>query len=717
MAVDRLKRILLNGVAGGAVSVMLAMGAAAQSTAPANGVEDEILLQADELEHDRENDTVTARGSVEFVYGPHILRASAVRYNRATGDVFADGNVVLLQENGDVMFADSMRLDEKLGEGFIRQVRIILADDSRMVAASGRRIADRINRLNKVVYSPCKPCQEDPDREMLWQLKAERVIHDEQDKTIEYEHAWLEVLGFPVAYIPYFSHPDPSVTRKSGFLSPSYGNSSVYGYYVQTPYYHAFSDQQDMTFTPFVTQNDGLIGIAEYRHLLDDGHLNLNGSLSYTDRDTDADNKIRGHIDAEGVFDINRLWRWGFDAEHASDDSYLRRYGFDGRSILESRLFLEGFDDQDYALVETKAWQAQLDTDDPGETPFIWPMMEYEHYTDHDAWGGRTRIAGHFLNLTRDEGSDNSRVIAEAEYALPFHTAWGDQIEFNAGTQARFYQVDTNNLAQDDGAKDGFHANIWPWMEATWSRPYAAAAGSALQYLEPIVQLHVSPYGSTGGAPNNDSRSLTIDQTNLFETNRFTGLDRLSGGPRATWGGRYSIVGASGGHSNFFLGQSYRLKEDATYPAASGFERRLSDVIASWEIAPSGNFNMTTSLSLASENLALRRAETQVSFGPSFLRTSLSHAKVRADASQTEFSDEEQLNASATVIWIDDLTSKASFLYDIQDDRALRWSLDTTYILDDCVVIGINASETFTQSQGVPSSFNIGFTINLINLG
>ena len=53
-----------------------------------------------------------------------------------------------------------------------------------------------------------------------------------------------------VMYFPYFSHPDPSVDRKSGFLMPSWTNSENLGRWIHIPYFKVISDDRDMTFNP-----------------------------------------------------------------------------------------------------------------------------------------------------------------------------------------------------------------------------------------------------------------------------------------------------------------------------------------------------------------------------------------------------------------------------------------------------------------------------------
>ncbi len=95
--------------------------------------------------------------------------------------------------------------------------------------------ARAIFRAAKRRYTACQACKEDPKKPPLLAGKAARIIHDEQEKMIYFEQAQLEFFGQPVAFFPYFSTPDPSVKRKSGFLMPAFGSDTKLGLRADAP--------------------------------------------------------------------------------------------------------------------------------------------------------------------------------------------------------------------------------------------------------------------------------------------------------------------------------------------------------------------------------------------------------------------------------------------------------------------------------------------------
>ena len=109
-------------------------------------------------------------------------------------------------------------------------------------------------------------------------MKAARIIHDEGEKMMYFEDAALEFFGTPIAYLPYFSAPDPTVKRKTGVLVPSVSSSSVYGYSVEVPYFWALAPNYDFTFTPMITTQQGPLLQGEWRHRLVNGSYSIRAS-------------------------------------------------------------------------------------------------------------------------------------------------------------------------------------------------------------------------------------------------------------------------------------------------------------------------------------------------------------------------------------------------------------------------------------------------------
>ncbi|MEW5729185.1 MAG: LptA/OstA family protein [Pseudomonadota bacterium] len=280
-----------------------------------------VHLVADQIIHDRELGIVTATGNVEIVQTGKTLTADTVSYNLKQDVISASGNVTLVEPDGNVAFSEYFELTGDFKEGVAQEIRVLLADRSRMRASSARRVGGVRTDYDNPAYTACEPCAEDPDREPLWQVKAKEATHDQATRMIEYRDVWMELGGVPVAYTPYLSHPDPTVKRKSGFLIPTAGVSSSLGTNITVPYFWAIADNQDLTFSPRflfpkseVTRTPEaervdreilrrMVLAGEHRWVGTQGETRTAASLTAHKRT----GELRGHIKAKGRFDFSEV--------------------------------------------------------------------------------------------------------------------------------------------------------------------------------------------------------------------------------------------------------------------------------------------------------------------------------------------------------------------------------------------------------------------------
>src|ERR1700733_9566210 len=151
-------------------------GAVAQAAEPRRaGSDAPVLFSAEEVQYDQELGVTLARGHVELDQGEQILLADTVSYNQRTDTVSAQGHVVLLQPTGDVVFAEFVELHDDMRDGFIKDIRLLLSDNSRLAGNTARRVAGIRTTIRRAVYSPCELCQEDPTHPPVWQIKAGEV--------------------------------------------------------------------------------------------------------------------------------------------------------------------------------------------------------------------------------------------------------------------------------------------------------------------------------------------------------------------------------------------------------------------------------------------------------------------------------------------------------------------------------------------------------------
>mgnify|MGYP002630429327 CR=1 FL=1 len=671
-----------------------------------------VLLQADELNHDRELGIVSARGNVEVSRSDRVLLADTLTYNQKDDILTAKGNVSILEPTGEVIFSEYVELSGDFKNGLVHDIRMILSDGARLAANGARRTGGIVHEMTKAVYSPCYLCPENPTKPPLWQVKAIKVTHDKRSRDISYEDAWLEIKGMPVAYTPFLSHPDSTVKRRTGLLVPSVGSSSDLGVVVKVPYFININPWQDITFNPMYTSNEGPVLAGEYRHRLSNGELEIGGSFT---NDSEGDN--RGHIDANGIFDVNNTWRVGFDANRTTDDTYLRRYNFPSSSTLTSRLFAEGFRKRTYLSADAYAFQGLQESDDRGQTPLVLPMVNYHHVGEPDSLGGRKRLDGNILALTRSDGTDTQRVSVNAGWDLPYVGPMGDIYLLSASVRGDAYHV--TDLDRGDSKSDfsGFSERLLYEVGLHWRYPFVRAQGRAVQVIEPMASVIVSPYGGNPDTiPNEDSQDFEFDDTNLFNANRFPGLDRVEGGPRLNYGLRWGVFGLGGGHTSFLVGQSVRARDDDTFADNSGLEDHFSDIVARAKISPGKHMDLTYRTRLDKDDFAPRRNEVSLSAGPDALRLSTNYVFFDRQPDSEFSTSREEIRSSVAAKLSRNWQSEGSFVYDIEQSDLRSHSLNFTYE-DECLVFNTTWGRTFYRDRDIEPADTVFFRVNLKTLG
>lgn len=685
------------------------VGAAAP---PAPAEETPVLLRADTMSYDRELGVVTANGNVEVSRDGQVLLTDNLVYNQRDDVLMASGNVSLLEPDGNVFFAEYVELSGDLKNGIIRDIRIILADGSRIAANGGRRTDGTVHEMSKGVYSACNLCAEDPTRPPLWQVKAVKLTQNNLTHDVTYEDAWLEIKGVPVAYTPYFSHPDPTVKKRSGFLAPSFGSSTDLGFITRIPYFFNFGPSEDLTLTPLITSDEGVGISGDYRRHFREGRVDVTASLAQK-----SGNDVYGHIDSEGQFNIDDTWRWGFEAQRTTDDTYLRRYNFESPQTLTSRVYTEGFRKRNYVAANAYAFQGLQANDNRGTTPLVLPMLDYRHVGEPGPFGGRTRMDVNMLSLTRTDGTDTRRFSVNAGYDIPYVGPIGDVYTLSTSLRGDLYQVNGLERSGSESSYNGISERLIPEVALNWRYPFVRSEGRIVQILEPITSVVISPYGGNPNTiPNEDSQEVEFDDTNLFSSSRFSGLDRVESGPRINYGVRWGAFGAGGGYSSFLIGQSYRLRKDDTFAEGSGLEDNLSDIVARAQVSPGPHFDLTYRTRLDKENFQPKRNEVAVSVGPAALRFNIGYIFLdRQQESEFTTSREEYrtaVEARLNRYW----RSSVSAVYDGEANESRSYEMSLIYE-DECLVFDTTLSRSFYEDRDLVPSDSILFRVMFKTLG
>ncbi|MEZ5786089.1 MAG: LPS-assembly protein LptD [Xanthobacteraceae bacterium] len=584
--------------------------------APETG-QQQMLLQATEIQYDYPNERVSAVGNVQVYYKGTTVEADKVIYDQRTKHLHAEGNVRITAPDGQITYGELIDLSDDLRNGFIDSLRIETIDQTRFAAARGKRAEGNFTVLESGVYTACQPCREDPRKPPLWQVKAARIIHDQSEKMVYFEDAKLEFFGVPLLYTPYLAAPDPTVKRKSGFLMPLFTTSSLYGFSVQTPYYLALAPNYDMTIAPRIMSKQGPLMDVEWRHRLDTGAYTIRTTGVYQmDKQefvgTDAFKTFRGSVETSGRFNLSPRWTWGWDGVLVSDPTYFADYkirslqsrsadlvSFFGQTEGISQLFLVGRGTRSYFDARTIHYTGFTSADQQDALPIIHPVVDYQNTFDQPLLGGEFGYNINMTSLSRDAASfdaisqvavtnnlcnttsadpalktsancllrgvpgNYSRLSGDVHWRSRFIDPLGQVFTPFFSMRGDVAQVNVNSDIGVNNFIETGESNLtrtMPTAGIEYRYPFISVHSWGTQTIEPIAQIIARPSETNiGRLPNEDAQSLVFDDSNLFKVDKFSGWDRIEGGGRANAGLQYIAQFNGGGSVNMLFGQSYHL--------------------------------------------------------------------------------------------------------------------------------------------------------------
>lgn len=658
--------------------------------APSDGLGDEgYYLESDLLIRDDKNEIMTARGSVEARYQGRTLRADEIVYDNKTGAVTANGHVQIINPDGTAEFADHFEADKDFKAGFARNFAARLDKNMKVAASTAVRRNANIQEMNQAIYTPCEVCAEKPTP--TWSVSADKIVQDKQRQLIYYKNAVIHMWGAPVLYMPLFWHPDPQAKRSSGFLAPKITLSKSRGVSYDQPYYYVISPSSDVILAPQLNTKVNPFLNVNYRKRFYSGMLEARAGFTY-DKEFDIKGDrfgqatARSYILANGKFDIDEKWKWGFSAERVSDallfdkykvnDVYQQRGLFTGDDHrLISQLYATRQDQRSWFSVSAVSVQGlrvvgvnSLGTanafENSGAFPLIGPLVEARWEPDSPVLGGRLRLQGSGVMLNRSEsqfgeapyylgaykgqdGVDSSRASFKADWRTS--TIVGNGLKISPFAQARgdAYSIKTYVTAAaaalGDDAKETYTRTMGVGG-VDFSLPfYKPLKNGGNIVLEPLAQIAagsdssrvpvvVARNGTTTYLYNEDSATLEFDETNLFQANKSPGFDLYEGGQRLNVGGRatYSLPDGRGG--SVLVGRSFRSEFDPLIPARTGLQTKSSDWIVAATVTPVKGVNAFVRTRLDSETQEIHRIETGIDAFTSRASGSVRYLKDELDA-------------------------------------------------------------------------------------
>jgi LPS-assembly protein len=626
------------------------------------------------------------------------------------------------------------------------------------------------------VYTACAPCKDDPKKPPLWQVKGARIIHDQTDKMLYFENAQLEFFGVPMAYLPYFSTPDPTVKRKTGFLMPSFSTVTGYGVGIETPFYWAIAPDYDATFNPRITTRQGVLFQGEFRQRLINGSYQIRAyGIDQLDPGAFAglpgDRTFRGGVDTKGQFALNDKWVWGWDGVLLSDfyffqDYRLAQYKDPLGSFLSlpteaiSQLYLTGVGNRSFFDVRTIYYLSY--SGNQSQVPVIHPVLDYSNVINSPIFGGEFSYKTNFTSLSRDTAVfdpittlANTIGLCTTTSADPLartpsqcllrgmpgtYTRMTGEVQWRKSFTDPFGQIWTPFAILRADAIDASISNqpgvsnflpvgdtqalrVMPTIGLEYRYPFINVQPWGTTTIEPIAQVIIRPNEPYAGKiPNEDAQSLVFDTSNLFSVDKFSGYDRVEGGGRANVGVQATTQFDRGGSVKVLFGQSYQLFGLNSFAVAdmtntgldSGLATPASDYVGSVSYSPNRTytFSVRSRFDQATSNVSRFEAEGRATFDR--WSVSMLYGDYAPQPELGYLTRREGLLGSASVKLAANWVVSGAARWDLEANKLNQYVIGAGYV-DDCFVLAANYVTSYTYSPGnlTPPVLNHTFMLQI----
>ena len=659
----------------------------------------EFNLIADQIFISDENNKIIAQGNVKIFAGKKILSAKKIIYNNSSSLVQVYGPIEIIDDNKIKITADYSLVSKDLKKIISSGVKALFENQFKITSEKIKYTSRDKTQFTNSMGTSCKICSKDSSPP-LWSINAESILHNQENRTLLFKNALLEIGGIPVFYTPYLQTPEPGIKRASGFLTPSVISSDIYGYGIKQPYFIVLNNNSDLTVSLFKT-NQTILFETEYRSRLKNETVNIVSTIE----PNISNKRINGFIKFKGEKKYPKSFNLLYDFTLFDKKKSLISFDHEIRDYISNYLVINKFENNKKRTFETFYFQS-LRTP-VGEEPIIFP--NYKEKNISNLFSNNTILSNRFgvLNLF-DKNKRYTRIDHTAELRYSSYHKSGFIYE-NLGKISNYFY----DIREETNIKSNY-LEIKPLISTTISYPLIKFKDNKdKEFLTPKIQLNYSPYKKSETKSNQDSIEVGFDRTSLFSINRFSGEDIQEKGLWINSGIKYEKKSVNGKNYGTELGQIFRFNNVNQFLKTTSLNGKNSDFLIS-SFFDYKNFFSLKNTSVITNNLKFKKSETSMNLDgeKNKISSSLIYEANNDDDNRnlTEFSI--SLLSKIDKNW----KSNFDMRHDITNNQAISASTGLTFE-NECVDFSINFSKRFASSEKLPEDTRIELSFDLGGFG
>ena len=636
---------------------------------------------------------------------------------------FSKGKISITDINNNEYFFSEIYIDEKKQKivgsdvkAFLNQNDVKINEDNEpRFFANTSIISKEESIFEKGVFTYCKNRGE--GKCPPWILQSEKIKHSSAKKTVFYHNAILKVYDFPVFYFPRFSHPDPSVDRRSGFLPPSFTNSSTIGSGISVPYFWSISRDKDLTFSPRIYTTENPLLLDEYRQAFANSFLILAGGYGggYKKTTEKKTSGARSHIFTRFVKNFNHQENQSSNLElniqKVSNDTYLKIHDIntslaeDDIEVLNNSMSYK-YEDED--LFFGTSFSAYEDTTKTGNSRYEYILPELifnKNLVSNKSYGAldfssslkvrnydvnkQTEIFVNDLNWTSKKWI--SDIGAENQFIGLLKT-----INYNASNTPEYKSE--NKESQLSGVI-GYLSKLTFFKSDLEKRTN--------QLLTPRFLVRYAP----GHMRDLDKGNL--DYLNLYSLNKFKDIDTVESGLSASIGFDYKTNslnedGTLGNEKfSFSAGQVVSERENFDMPSSSSLDQKFSDVVGESSFKFNDNFSIGYDFAIDQNLKQFNYSDVKADFVLGNSKFNMSYLEERNHRGSSQYLE------STAEISINEFNNLSfSTKRNLLTDSADFYNLSYSYI-NDCLKAGVVFRREFYTDRDIEPENSLMFKVSI----
>jgi LPS-assembly protein len=644
-------------------------------------------------------------GEAEAIRGAQRLRASRLIYDEADATLEADGDVIYDESLLNIIGTDGkFWLNENRGELFRTRFRFY-ARHGRGEAKKAYLLKPGVSRFKKVMYTTC------PTGSNAWGLRATKVELDQNTGAGVARNTTLNIKGVPIAYTPWITFPIDD-RRKTGFLLPVFGSSDNSGLELKAPFYWNIAPNYDLTLTPRFLQDRGAQLNTEFRFLQpwQKGLVRF----EYLPKD-DMTEEERSRVVIRDDMRFSRNLTANIDYDRVSDKDYITDLG-DSLS-LASVTHLKRSAGVEYT---TSWWQLGMQVDDyqtvdktiaPVDRPYRrFPRLTFEASSPVTPAGIESRLVSEAARFDASQRVTADRVDLWPDISWPYRNSALESTP-RAGVRYTAYKLQDQAAGQPDDptrTTPFFSFDNTLYLE----RDMSEIGHRYTQTLEPrLFYLYVMGQNQDN-IPLFDTSEPTFSYRELFEKNRFNGVDRMGDANQLALAVTTRLLdpdtGAERLHAS--VGQLYYFaNRNVTLNNTAPQTNSESNMAGELEMALSRSWTGKADLIWDPHDYTAERANARIQYHPGFRKiANLSYRYLKNEQSQIDASILWPLSRSWHVI--------GRWYYDLDESQRLETLAGIEY--DSCCWgLRFVARDYIDSGSGSDNSYNRVYMAQIVLKG